>query len=182
MNPMCPQCHSKNVVRNGTCIRKLENGTVFRIQRYICRDCRYSFVARPPNYGYGKHYPSDMKEKGIRTRVKTSLRKTADIFHTIGRIIISHETVRRAIPLVPVSMMESSGYLICDEQYVNINSIEKYRALLRDSVTGSFFEDILDDLGESTIEISEIINIRLLIQVNVVDLYRKFYIFKEKLK
>jgi hypothetical protein len=34
----------------------------------------------------------------------------------------------------------------------------------------------------AAIEISEIINIRLLIQVNVVDLYRKFYIFKEKLK
>ena len=39
-----------------------------------------------------------MLEKGIRTRVKTSLRKTADIFHTIGRIIISHETVRKTIP------------------------------------------------------------------------------------
>ena len=53
------------IVRNGTCIRKLENGTVFRIQRYICQDCRYSFVARPPNYGYGKHYPSHVKEKSI---------------------------------------------------------------------------------------------------------------------
>jgi len=61
MNPVCPQCHSKNVVKNGTCNRKLENGTVFRIQRYICQDCRYSFVARPPNYGYGKHYPDDVK-------------------------------------------------------------------------------------------------------------------------
>ena len=85
MNPMCPQCHSRNIVKNGTCIRKMENGTVFRVQRYICQDCRYSFVARPPNYGYGKHYPDNLKEKGIRTRVKTSLRKTADIFHTIGR-------------------------------------------------------------------------------------------------
>ena len=110
MNPMCPQCHSRNVVKNGTCIRKMENGTVFRVQRYICQDCRYSFVARPPNYGYGKHYPDNLKEKGIRTRVKTSLRKTADIFHTIGRIIISPETVRKTIPLIPVTMMEASGF------------------------------------------------------------------------
>ena len=88
----------------------MENGAVFRVQRYICQDCRYSFVARPPNYGYGKHYPDDMKEKGIRTRVKTSLRKTADIFHTIGRIIISPETVRKTVPLIPVTMMEASGF------------------------------------------------------------------------
>jgi transposase-like protein len=101
---------SQVIVRSGTCIRKMENGTVFRIQRYICQDCRYSFVARPPNYGYGKHYPDDMKEKGIRTRVKTSQRKTADIFHTIGRIIISPETVRKTIPLIPVTMMEASGF------------------------------------------------------------------------
>ena len=47
MNPVCPQCSSKNVVKNGT---------TFRMQRYICSDCRYSFVARPPNYGYGKHF------------------------------------------------------------------------------------------------------------------------------
>ena len=151
MNPMCPQCLSRNVVKNGTCVRKLENGTVFRVQRYICQDCRYSFVARPPNYGYGKHYPDDMKEKGIRTRVKTSLRKTADIFHTIGRIIISHETVRKRIPEVPVTEMQASGYFVYDEQYVHINGTEKYRALLKDSITGSFVEDILDDLGEETI-------------------------------
>ena len=33
MNPMCPHCGSRNVVKNGTCIRKLDNGTecsVFR--------------------------------------------------------------------------------------------------------------------------------------------------------
>ena len=29
--------------------------------------------------------------------------------------------------------------------------MEKYRALLKDSITGSFVEDILDDLGEETI-------------------------------
>ena len=29
--------------------------------------------------------------------------------------------------------------------------MEKYRALLKDSITGSFVEDILDDLGEETV-------------------------------
>jgi hypothetical protein len=92
-----------------------------------------------------------VKEKSIRTRVKTSLRKTAEIFRTIGRIMISPETVRKTIPLIPVTMMEASGYFVYDEQYVHIAGIERYRALLRDSITGNFVEDILDDLREDTI-------------------------------
>lgn len=71
MNPLCPKCNSKNIVKNGTCTKTMENGVKFRIQRYICRDCSYSFVARPPNYGYGKYYPDDLKEKSIRSRIKT---------------------------------------------------------------------------------------------------------------
>ena len=151
MNPMCPQCRSKNVVRNGTCLRTMENGTVFRVQRYICRDCRYSFVARPPNYGYGKHYPDDIREKSIRTRVKTSLRKAADLFRILGNVIISHETIRRYVPPQQSGMMESSGYFVYDEQYAHIDGVEKYRALLKDSKTGDFVEEILDDLKEETL-------------------------------
>jgi len=44
MSPTCPQCSPKRVSRNGTCFRAMENGTVFKMQRYICSDCRYSFV------------------------------------------------------------------------------------------------------------------------------------------
>ena len=117
MNPICPQCRSKNVVRNGTCSRTMENGTVFRMQKCTCTDCRYSFVARPPNYGYGKHFPDDIKDKGVKSRVKTSLRKAADLFRIIGNTIISHETVRRLVPPPERGMMESSGYFVYDEQY-----------------------------------------------------------------
>ncbi len=151
MNPMCPQCRSRNVVRNGTCLRTMETGTVFRIQRYICRDCRYSFVARPPNYGYGKHYPDQVRKKSVKTRVKTSLRKAADLFRIIGNVIISHETIRKYVPSPPEQIMESSGYFVYDEQYAHIDGIEKYRALLKDSQTGDFVEEILDDLKEETL-------------------------------
>jgi hypothetical protein len=68
MNPMCPQCFSKRVVKNGTCMKTMENGITFRIQRYTCRNFNYSFVARPPNYGYGKHYPDDVKDKSVKIR------------------------------------------------------------------------------------------------------------------
>ena len=65
--------------------------------------------------------------------------------------MISPETVRKTIPLIPVTMMEASGYFVYDEQYVHNAGIERYRALLRDSITGNFVEDILDDLREDTI-------------------------------
>ena len=151
MNPVCPQCRSSKVRRNGTCFRTMENGTVFRMQKYICSDCRYSFVARPPNYGYGKHFPDDIRDKGMKSRVKTSLRKAADLFRIIGNTIISHETVRRLVPPPDRGMMESSGYFVYDEQYVHIDGTEKYRALLKDSKNGNFVESILDDLQESTL-------------------------------
>ena len=108
MNPACPQCSSNRVSRNGTCTRTLKNGIVFRVQRYICRDCGYSFVAHPPNYGYRKHFPDDIREKGIGSRIKTSLRKTADLFRIIGNVIISHETIRRCVPSRIHGIMESS--------------------------------------------------------------------------
>lgn len=108
INPACPQCSSKRVSRNGTCTRTLENGIVFRVQKYICTVCRYTFVARPPNYGYGKHFPDDIREKGIGSRIKTSLRKTADLFMIIGKVIISHETIRGCVPSRIHGIMESS--------------------------------------------------------------------------
>ena len=151
MNPMCPHCGSRNVVKNGTCLRMMENGIQFRVQRYICNDCRYSFVARPPNYGYGKHLPDDVREKSIRSRIKTSLRKAANLFRILGNVMISHETVRKYIPPIQYNVMESSGYFVYDEQYVHIDGEEKYRALLKDSKTGNFVESILDDLSEETL-------------------------------
>ena len=42
-----------------------------------------------------------------------------------------------------ITMIEASGYFVYDEQYVHINGMERYRALLKDSITGSFVEDIL---------------------------------------
>ena len=44
--------------------------------------------------------------------------------------------------------MQSSCYFVYDEQHVYIDSIERYRALLNDTKTGNFVEEILDDLKE----------------------------------
>ncbi len=87
---LCPQCLSRNVVKNGTCLRKMENGIRFGVQRYICRDCRHSFLASLPNDGYEKHYPGHVEGNNVKTGVKTSPRKAADMFRIIVNVIMSH--------------------------------------------------------------------------------------------
>ena len=47
MDPMCPQCRSRNIVKNSTYLRTMENGIQFLVRRYICRDCRDPFVTGP---------------------------------------------------------------------------------------------------------------------------------------
>ncbi|QRF75335.1 hypothetical protein Thermo_00831 [Thermoplasmatales archaeon] len=49
--PTCSQRGSHNIVNNGTFIRKLETGTLIKIQRYRCNDCHSSFETRPPSLG-----------------------------------------------------------------------------------------------------------------------------------
>ena len=64
--------------------------------------------------------------------------------------------------------MQASGYFVYNEQYVHINGIEKYRALLKDSIIYNSTEDILEDLREDTI-VNFIINAlsRLIIPDNI---------------
>jgi Protein implicated in ribosomal biogenesis, Nop56p homolog len=150
-HPTCPQCGSHSIVHNGTFIRKLETGVLIRIQKYKCKDCLFSFEARPPNHGYGKHISENTTDKSIRGRVKTSLRKTSEFFSLMGNTAISHETVRKHMPDPPHSKMASSGYFVYDEQYVHIDGDERYRALLKDAKNGNFVEEILDDLKEETL-------------------------------
>ncbi|MGC8546617.1 MAG: hypothetical protein ACP5MU_03035 [Thermoplasmata archaeon] len=108
------------------------------IQKYICNECGNSFDARPPNYGYGKHFSDDTKKKSVKGRVKTSLRNVRSFFHDLMNVRISHETVRKSMPDVPDSRFDSSGYFVYEEQYSHIDGIERYRTILKDAETGMF--------------------------------------------
>ena len=142
--PVCPRCLSRNVSKNGTYRRTIQGNNV-RIQRYICNDCSYSFEARPPGYGYGKHIPDHVKKKTMKSRVLSSLRKAVRMCQIFLGFKTSHETVRSSVPDIPESVrVKSSGYFSYDEQYVYVNGIKKYRFLLKDQITGSFYEDIMD--------------------------------------
>ncbi|GEM_PF-6592794 len=81
----------------------------------------------------------------MKSRVLSSLRKETRMCHIFLGFKTSHETVRSSVPSIPESVrMESSGYFSYDAHHVNVNGIKKYRFLLKDQITGSFHEDILD--------------------------------------
>lgn len=149
-DPICPRCFSRDVSRNGTYMREVQGHSV-KIQKYICNACSFSFEARPPGYGYGKHIPEDLREKTMKSRVLSSLRKAAQMCGIFLGTSVSHESVRTSVPDMPFRHeRESSGYFSYDEQYVKINGQRRYRFLLKDTVTGEFHEDILLDLGEDS--------------------------------
>ena len=151
-DPLCPLCLSSNVSKNGTFVRTLESGQPILTQKYICNDCGHSFDARPPNYGYGNHFSNETKEKSVKGRVKTSLRNVKSFFSDLLDVKISHETIRNNVPVIPHRKWYSSGYFVYDEQYSHIQGVERFRTLLKDSKTGIFVEEIIDDLSEEKIE------------------------------
>ena len=67
-NPMCPQCMSHNIVKNGTFTRLLETSANVNVQRYTCKDCGFLFEARTTNHGYGNQISEDTKKKSIACR------------------------------------------------------------------------------------------------------------------
>ena len=151
-HPACPECGSEDVSWNGTYPRKLENGTVLRIQRYICKRCDKKFMARLPGYGYHKHISEGVKEKGVKARVKSTLRKASWFIQTLLDSFISHETIRKLIPKRDENApLDTSLHFTYDEQYVNINGIRKYRALLKDNHTHRFVEDVMENLLDESI-------------------------------
>lgn len=151
-SPVCPECCSGAVSKNGTYSKKLENGTVLKIQKYVCKRCGEKFMARLPGYGYRKHISDSTKEKGIKARVKSTLRKAAWFIQTMLDSFISRETIRKLIPgRDEKAPLDTSLHFTYDEQYVNINGVRKYRALLKDNHTHRFVEDVMENLLDDSI-------------------------------
>lgn len=57
----------------------------------------------------------------------------------LGRVIIFHDTVRKYIPSPTEIIMDSTGHFVYDEKYTHVDSVEKYRALLKYSVNGTLW-------------------------------------------
>ncbi len=126
-NLSCPGCGSMNVVRNGTFIRTLETGIRIRV-RDTC--------AIPVIIHWRQGHT-------IIDTASTSLRIQRRRAWLAGSRYPPEENSR-----VPAEKMQSSCYFVYDEQHVHIDGIERYMALLKDTKTGNFVEEILDDLKE----------------------------------
>ena len=109
-------------------------------------------MARLPGYGYRKHILDSTKEKGIKARVKSTLRKAAWFIQTLLDSFISRETIRKLIPgRDEKAPLDTSLHFTYDGQYVNINGVRKYRALLKDNHTHRFVENVMENLLDDSI-------------------------------
>ena len=58
--PICPSCFSRKISKNGTYMREISGKNVM-IQKYVCKECSYSFEARPPDTE--STYPKTLKRR-----------------------------------------------------------------------------------------------------------------------
>lgn len=127
--PICEQCNSYNVVKNGK--RHNKSGT---INRYLCKDCNHRFT---DNQGFQKKRADpekialalDLFYRGL------SVRKVAEHFQQVHNLNVSHMTVYRwieqysrlASEWMDKQQIQTSERWHIDETYVKVDG--KFRFL-----------------------------------------------------
>ena len=168
----CPECYSKNIVKNGYNKRKLhildEGYVTTCVERYTCKKC-------------GKHYQADLsdyvdKNSNITNEIKDiiwkyyaiamiSIRNTQLILKLIHKINISYQAIEDIILSFNYSNKDKietySGYYLFDSLWVKINGTWNYLYALMDSKYNTLVnlkmfssekkEEIYEFLRESTL-------------------------------
>ncbi|OPX58246.1 MAG: hypothetical protein A4E25_01766 [Methanobacterium sp. PtaB.Bin024] len=144
LEPFCPECFSKSVIKNGLKERKLifyDKGTVeSEIQAYKCKKCGKKFntdvseiVEDNSNFTY------DFKSRCIELvgLFFGSVRNVAHRVKKDTKVDISYQTIENWILEYKKDNKDSnnpySGYYIFDVEWVKIKSIWNYRFTLFDS-------------------------------------------------
>ncbi|MCK9151942.1 ISNCY family transposase [Methanobacterium alcaliphilum] len=146
LNPICPHCDSKIVIKQEYRHRKLlidDNGSLsVYLRRYLCKNCGIKFTTNIKSLikPY-KRYINLFKEK-LRSFIETgyrSLRKTQkDLQNFLGNSP-SHQTIRNWLTINTKNMIKNterfySGYYTYDEQFLRINGQRMYRLTLYDQI------------------------------------------------
>ena len=146
MNPICPYCGSKNIIKQEYRHRKLliddqEPLNVY-LRRYLCKTCeRKSTTNIKSLIKPYKRYINLFKEK-LERFLETgyrSLRKTQlDLQNFLGNSP-SHQTIRNWLKINTKNMIKNterfySGYYTYDEQFLRINGQRMYRLTLYDQI------------------------------------------------
>ncbi len=157
---LCLRCGSRDLSRNGTNEKILENDVKIRLQRYYCKSCDYTFTTPVEGYSEHNHYRDKTIDDTARVRTEdTSLRKIQEIFELIKNKAPSHETIRQWMGKIRKRFEEEkkitkgSGIYSYDEQYLKIDGEKAYRLAIKDvDSKNTVNEKIVGQLTKDNIE------------------------------
>lgn len=157
-DPACPNCHSKDLKKNGTQKRTLKGffNTVLetRLQKYRCNDCRQPFKVNLShivnNYG---HYTNDLREQavGYSGGRALSLGESTELLQEVSGVKVSRETIRQwknvkgklIQTILDTKDFKWSGIYSYDEQFIKIKGQLWYRCLLYDAILDRPVNDLI---------------------------------------
>lgn len=130
------------------------------LKRYECGKCGNKITTPLPDYEKGKHHASWIQTMSgmLRGLFSIPLRKVKEILGMTRGIAPSHETIRqyemkfgREYEKLPGSL-DDSGIYCYDEQYLDVNGVERYRLALKDATSGdTIAEEIAKDKQAGTV-------------------------------
>ena len=146
INPTCPHCNSKNIIKQEYRDRKLlinDNKPLnVYLRRYLCKSCGRKFTTTinsliKPYKRYINLFKSKL-ESFIKNGYR-SLRKTQLDFHNFLGYSPSHQTIRNWLNINTKNRIKNtesfySGYYTYDEQFLRINGHRMYRLTLYDQI------------------------------------------------
>jgi transposase-like protein len=170
IRPICPYCGSIEQTKQGfyQIKPKFDNDQKVKLhlQRYKCDNCskKYStdlFQIKEGN----KSYLNSIKEKARQSKLIRggSLRKIAKDFKIFKNMTISHQTMKNFLKIndkqiikngnrINQKISQLSGYLVIDEQFINLPEKRHYRVTLHDQwIKNPIAEEIMESRTKKNI-------------------------------
>ncbi|MEG3224750.1 MAG: hypothetical protein BME94_04255 [Methanobacteriales archaeon Met13] len=146
LSPTCPNCGSKNVIKQEYQERNPILGEYgsrkIYLRRYKCKSCDKRFVTRLDSVIKPHHRYATILTDKIESLIQTgyrSLRKSGEDLQTFLRISPSHTTIKNWLTIDAKNHIQNtptiySGYYCYDEQYIKLNGQRHYRLTLYDTI------------------------------------------------
>ena len=136
-SPICPDCGSTEIVKNGTYQRNPHGPDApVRVQRYLCRECPGSFSASLSWINDGDRYPCAVRKlvRVVNAFTDTSLERLQDTTTVYYGVRPSDQQIHSWITetaqtgeIVANDLPVYSGIYTYDEQYLRIDGERVYR-------------------------------------------------------
>jgi len=152
--PVCPECDSREVVKNGTYRRNPHGRGPVRVQRYQCQDCLESFSPGLSFIDDGHRYPREISRlvRVVNAFTDASLEQLQDVCTVHAGVRPSDQQIHNWITetaqtgeIVANDLPVYSGIYTYDEQYLRIDGTRVYRLTIYDDLMQAPVAEYLAD-------------------------------------